>query len=114
VSTELEPKPTKQPDNFGVLERRAPTKLEFANAQLAQDLQKEKDDRKEERFGWVFAAIILLDMAVLPHLPGIVLVPILPLEVLFLIYMAKRCGIDWIVVYLDHLFRRFSSKKDDD
>lgn len=81
-----------------------PTKLDQSAGILEERLQREIDDRRGERFHWIIACTILLDLATFPHLTWIGIICIFLLEVLALIGMARRQGVDWAVVLLETLY----------
>ena len=83
---------------------------------LKQRLAHEIEGRRTERFYWVFALIIVLDVIVFPQL-GWVLFWIFLLQVIFLIGLARWLHIDPVVVLLQRLFDRHlavGAKKDHD
>ena len=80
-----------------------PTRLDDTAAALEAKLAKEQDERKEERFFWVFALVVIFDILVLPPLE-VFAIPIFLLEIVFLIALAKWLGVDWAVVLLERLF----------
>ena len=73
-------------------------------AELENDLEAERDLRKEERFGWVVAVVVLLNILLLGEMSNPVTpVGIFILELIALLVYAKRSGIDYVVVILDKL-----------
>ena len=72
-------------------------------------LQAEIDSRQEERFFWIFALVLCIDMLVFPGLSWGAL-PVLLLEVVFLIGLAHHLGVDSVVVLLSRIFNRYINK----
>lgn len=93
-------------------EKYPPDKKDEEIASLTESLQNCKDSKKEERFLWVLIAIILFNVPVFNDMenwggP----IAILVLEVIFLLIIARKCGIDEIERWLD---KYLSSKKNTD
>lgn len=79
-------------------------KKDAAKAALETQLQAEKDARSEERFVWIVVVTILVDVLWFrnssnPVLPLVVLV----LELVVLLVLARRMGIDDIVQIVDRI-----------
>lgn len=71
-------------------------------AELESNLQSEKDARLEDRFMFIFLGFILIDIHIFIYLetwggP----IALLILELLFLVVMARRMGVDDITLWLD-------------
>ena len=73
-------------------------------AKIENDLQGEKDSRKEERFVWVTVVIILVDMIAFRGLDFGQMSMIVVLELIMLVVFARMCGIDDILVIMDRVF----------
>lgn len=73
-----------------------------------------KDDRREERFLWVCACVILFDCAVMLNAENVIAPSgIILLEVMALIVLAKRMGIEEIQELVYGLIDRIRKAKDD-
>jgi len=86
-------------------------KVADAAASLADELEAAKDARKEERFVWITVVVILVDVLWFkdspnPALPFVVLV----LQLILLIVLARRMGINDVVELIDRLLHTVSSK----
>lgn len=80
-------------------------------AKLENDLQKEKDSRKEERFYWIFAIIAIFDILVLPNASNNAGVfAIIIIELVFLISLAACSGLENISILLSNILSRFMDK----
>lgn len=66
MNTELEKPPLNLPLEI-LPPAPVPTKLDDAAAVLERQIQAERDERRTERFYWIFGTTLLLDMAILPH-----------------------------------------------
>ena len=83
-----------------------PLPVDESAAALEARLQKETDGRQEDKFWAFFIGTILLDTSIFQHLPWIGIVSIFLLEVIGLLGLAKRFGIETVDVLLTHLFHR--------
>lgn len=64
-----EPAPPSPKDDFAQIETQSvPTKLDDSIAILQTQLQQEIDQRREERFVWVLATVLLVACLAFPHL----------------------------------------------
>ena len=72
-------------------------------------LQAEIDSRQEERFYWIFALVLCIDMLVFPSLSWVAL-PVFLLELVFLTGLAHHFGVDSVVVLLNRVFNRHINK----
>jgi len=73
-----------------------------------------QDDRREERFLWVCACVILFDCAVMLNAENIIApLGIILLEVMALIVLAKRMGIEEIQELVYGLIDRVRKVRDD-
>lgn len=79
-----------------------------AIAVLEKRIEREQDQRKEERYFWIFAVVLLVAGYVTPNLSWS-LIPLTLLAVVFLIALAEWLGVQWVVVplrtVLAHLMR---------
>lgn len=82
-------------------------------ARLQQQLEALKDARNEERFYAILILVILLDVILFDAVDGL-LVPItvVVLELILLIPLARRFGLEGIAEFLSSLVRRIASEKD--
>lgn len=78
--------------------------LSASAASLAGKLSKEKDDRQEERFYWIFSTIMLIDVIIFQSLGKVAAIFISMLELVFLIGIAKFLGVDAVVKLLENMF----------
>ena len=84
-------------------------------ARLETSLNAEQEDRLEERFTWVCAVALLLDVLAISAMDGSWLfLPIFMLQLVILIGYAQKCGVDWAVQLLAWLLHKVSSIKNDD
>lgn len=80
----------------------------IANYELK--LEEIVDSRNEERFFWVLALVILIDVAIFQVLPWYAAMMIFLLEIILLIGLASHLGVDRVVVLLSRLFDKYMSK----
>lgn len=93
--------------DFASFTREPAVKWEKQVEELQEQLAKEKDARKEERFFGVLLLIILLDVVfftVMPTFGGPIALLVLELLILFL--LAKRMGMQEIVQILSRVLHR--------
>ena len=65
---------------------------------LETDLDSEKEERREERFTWLLAVVVLLDIIAVSAMDGSALfIPIFILELIALLGYAQKLGVDWAV-----------------
>lgn len=86
-------------------------KKDEAQGRLADELEAVKDGRKEERFMWIVVVTILLDVMWFadssnPTLPVVVLF----LQLIVLVILARRMGINDVVELIDRLLHTVGSK----
>lgn len=87
----------------------APTALDRSAAQLEADLQSERDARKEERFYWILALLIVGNVPLFNSIESSwALAPLFLLELILLIGIADWLGVDRVKVLLERVFSRFS------
>jgi len=96
---------------IGLTEAPESEKVADAAASLAEELEAAKDARKEERFVWITIVVILVDVLWFkdspnPAMPFVVLV----LQLVLLIVLARRMGINDVVELIDRLLHTVSSK----
>lgn len=85
----------------------------MASASLEQELQRERDSRKEERFIFILIIISLVDTILFMQLEswaGPVIIGLIQLVAL-MVY-ARRSNIDEIVQLMDRLISLWSKQKD--
>ena len=88
----------------GLVAPTSPRVIDSASS-LSERLAQEIDDRKEERFYWIFGIVMLADVILLPGL-GASGVFICALQVIFLIGLANKLGVDAVVKPLQNLLNR--------
>jgi hypothetical protein len=76
---------------------------------LEAALQREIRMRREERFFWIFAVVILVDFLALRSLSWIVGILIILMELILLVGLAKWLEIEWIAAPFDRLIEKYSS-----
>ena len=82
-------------------------------AQLERQLESERDCRREDRFVSLVIILILLDIILLNQAQNTaVVIVVFVLELLFLIVVAKRLGVEQIVGILDKLLGHFAKKSE--
>ena len=80
---------------------------------LEDEIQSLKNSRKEERFLFILAAVIALDFHVFHSSESWGYpIAILVLELLFLIPVARMCGVDEFVVWMNKLLNVADKKTD--
>lgn len=84
---------------------------EQAIAALEEEVQALKDARLEERFCWVLACTIFFNMAIFANIQtvGVPLV-ILFLQVILLSVLARKCGMEYIVRFLDRIVEGWAKR----
>lgn len=81
-------------------------------AELETSLEQEREGRKEERFYWVLACCILVDPLIFNVMNGgWGFAPLLLLQIIMLIGLAKRLGVDWAVELLSWTFEVIAKRK---
>jgi hypothetical protein len=102
IETESPPSsPPVKPDTFDLPASPDPEEravLSSNIAKLQDDLDQERDERKEERFHWICVAAFLLDIVAYGALdsfwPFLVL---FMFQLIVLVGIARRLGVDWAV-----------------
>ena len=84
---------------------------EEAGCARRKPLSPNDDSRREERFYWILALVVVFDVGSFQHLPWMPSVLIFLLEVIGLIGMAKWLGVDTVVVLLERIYSRISLPK---
>jgi hypothetical protein len=79
-------------------------------AALEQRLQKEIGGRQEDKFYAIAIGTVLLDMAMFQHLSWLGIVCIFLLEIVILLGLAKRLGMEHVTILLDYLFHQICEK----
>jgi hypothetical protein len=81
-------------------------KVDQAKAALESQLQAEKDGRMEERFMWIVIVVILIDVLWFRNAPNAVVpIVVLLLESVILFVLAKRMGIDEMVLLFEKMIQ---------
>jgi hypothetical protein len=82
-------------------------------AELEKQLEAERDCRREDRFVSLVIILILLDIVLLDQAQSAaVVIVVFVLELLFLIVVAKRLGVEQIAGILDKLLGHFAKKSE--
>ncbi len=80
-------------------------------AQIENDLQREKDARKEERFYWIFAIILTVDIFVFPNSSSIIgIFSLTIIELILLLGLAICLGLENISVILSNIIAKYLNK----
>jgi len=88
-----------------------PSPVDESAAALEAAVQREIRKRREERFFWIFAVVILVDFIALRSLSWIVGILIILMELILLVGLAKWLGIEWIAAPFDRLIEKYSSTR---
>ena len=75
---------------------------------LEQDNQKLKDAVNEERFVWITSLIIVFDALIFPSMNGWGLVAILALEMILVLVLARRLGIEDVASFMEKIMASFA------
>jgi hypothetical protein len=118
LSSQTEPSsksttPAPRSADFDKLEKEPVTKLDETAAALAGQLRALNDSVKEERFLWILAVIIILDVIFFKFLaswPESLI--IFALELPLLIVLAKRMGVDPVAIFLERIVQRYFPEKE--
>ncbi len=100
--------------NFDSLVSTEPTKQDKQIEELQEHLEKERDGRNEDRFVFIVCLILLLDVVfftVMPTFGGPL--ALLILEMLVLLPLAKRMGMEEIVQIMSSVLNRLAGKAGD-
>ena len=96
-------------EGFDLLLHEPQDKQDELIEQLQQELERERDARKEDRFAFVAVCVVIFDImlfSVMPDFGGPLAIVIL--ELLILIPLARRMGLEEIAVKLDNVVSRMS------
>jgi len=81
--------------------------LDDVVAQLQKSLESEKASRQEERFIWIMVSVILVDVLWFRNAQNVTVpVVILILELVVLLVLAKRMGIQELVLIFERIINR--------
>jgi hypothetical protein len=99
---------------FEKLEQTAPVEpVDITAATLADNLQKEIDARKTERFFWIFACSMLAYVIAVKMMESATATAALfVLLVVFLLGAAAWLGVDHVVILLDRVLAQWLPKRD--
>jgi len=97
--------PGPHPADFSVIANKAPqpTKVDESAAALELALQKEADERREERFYWICGTTVLIDIASFPHIGWIGIICIFVLEIAILFGLARKYADEKIAIALERI-----------
>lgn len=94
-------------------EAHLPTPTDDVAAKLESDLQRERDSRREERFYWIMALVIVGNVPIFNTFSSAwALLPTLLLEIVILIGLADWLGVDRVKVLLERLYAKWLDRKD--
>lgn len=69
--------------------------------ELNDQLQQEKDARKEERFCWILTCMVLLNVWFFEHISGWGVIGLVVLQFILLIILSRKLGIEYFTDILD-------------
>jgi hypothetical protein len=110
----MQPPPPDKPEVISSLLPEQPTLRDEQINALQESLAAERDARREDRFIFIVAFVILFDVAfftVMPNFGGPL--ALLILELLILIPLARRMGMEEIAALIDRVLHRMAGKVDD-
>lgn len=99
---------------FDVLVQEEPSKQDQQIEELQEQLERERDGRNEDRFVGIVCLVLLLDVvffSVMPTFGGPL--ALLVLELLILIPLARRMGMQEVAQILDRVLQRMAGKTGD-
>ncbi|MEJ6849531.1 hypothetical protein V3589_25380 [Sinorhizobium fredii] len=102
------------PKSFNTLVTSEPSKKDQQIDELQTQLEAERDGRKEDRFAGIVCLVLLLDVvffSVMPTFGGPL--ALLVLELLILIPLARRMGMEEIAEILNRVLHRMAGKTSD-
>ena len=70
---------------------------------LEAALQKELKERREERFYWICACVVLMDLATFPYLGFVAIICVFLIELLGLAALARKYADERIVIAIDRM-----------
>lgn len=97
--------------NFDILVSPNPDPKDIQIEELQEQLTQERDARREDRFVFVFVCVLLLDVVfftIMPTFGGPL--ALLVLELLILVPLAKRLGMEEIAQLLSRVLDRIAGK----
>ncbi|MCC0048527.1 MAG: hypothetical protein H6882_05115 [Rhodobiaceae bacterium] len=107
------PKPTKD-KAFSALTSLAVTAQDKQIQELQEQLERERDGRNEDRFVGIVCLVILLDIVVFTIMPTFGgPIALLVLELLILIPLARRMGMEEVAQLLSRVLDRMAGKAGD-
>ncbi len=108
------PPPKKSPTakSFAALVTSEPTKQDQVIAELQEELTRERDGRREDRFVGIVLIALLLDVVFFTVVPGWGVLGLILLELLILIPLARRMGMEEIAQIINSLVSRLAGKGD--
>lgn len=81
-------------------------------AKLESDLAREKEERQEERFLWISGAVVLLNFIGYALIKDIAaFIPLFLLQLILLVVLARRLGVDWAVQAIAWLMFQIRQKE---
>lgn len=96
--------PASAPSDFSVLaNQRTPNVVEKSAAALEAALQKEADERREERFYWICACAALVDLATFPHTGFVAVICVFLIQLLVLAGLARKYADEEIAIGVDRI-----------
>lgn len=87
-----------------------PLPVDVSAAALEAALQKEADERREERFYWIGSCVVLLDLATFPHLGFIAVICVFLIELLVLAGLARKYADERIAIAVDRIIASICEK----
>lgn len=99
---------------IGALLTEQPTKRDQQIEELQESLAYERDARREDRFIFIVVTVLLFDIVFFTAMPSFGgPIAVLILELLILIPLAKRMGMEEIATILDRVLGRVAGKTHD-
>lgn len=98
--------------DFSALKSEAASAPEDAMARLQAELERVNDSRREERFCWIVTVMILLNALFFERIEttGVALT-LLILQLVLVFVLAKRLGVEQLVLLLNRIIDGWSSRK---
>lgn len=97
------------PSDLEQLEANSPDTGDLQIARLEDNLQWERDSRKQERLYWAFGVVVVFDAFIASHLSAGATAFIFLMGVIFLIAFAAQCGEEHVVTLLMRLYHKMLS-----
>lgn len=108
TDTQANPQPLKSMSGLAVAQ---PTKQEQQIQELQEDLAAEKDARREDQFVFIMASVILFDIVFFTLMPTSAgPISIVVLQLLVLLPLARKMGMDEIATILNGVITRLAGK----